>query len=80
MKSDFVREVVFYSENFRDFYQGLDKRLNLRSIGLSTFSKQKNMYQKNISNIFQEQKDFMKSELNSNLISTEFFPFLMQEN
>jgi len=26
MKSDFVREVVFYGEYFRDFYQGLDKK------------------------------------------------------
>lgn len=30
MKSDFVREVVFYGEHFRDFYQGLDKKTKLK--------------------------------------------------
>ena len=30
MKSDFVREVVFYGEHFRDFYQGLNKRAKLK--------------------------------------------------
>lgn len=30
MKSDFVREVVFYGEHFRDFYQLLDKKTKLK--------------------------------------------------
>ncbi len=30
MKSDFVREVVFYGEHFRDFYQDLDKKTKLK--------------------------------------------------
>jgi phage-related protein len=30
MKSDFVREVVFYGEHFRDFYHGLDKKTKLK--------------------------------------------------
>ena len=30
MKSDFVREVVFYGEHFRNFYQGLDKKTKLK--------------------------------------------------
>lgn len=30
MKSNLVREVVFYGEYFRDFYQGLDKKTKLK--------------------------------------------------
>lgn len=30
MKSDFVREVVFYGEHFRDFHQCLDKKTKLK--------------------------------------------------
>jgi phage-related protein len=30
MKSDFVREVVFYGAHFRDFYQGLDTKAKLK--------------------------------------------------
>lgn len=30
MKSNFIREVVFYREHFRNFYQGLDKRTKLK--------------------------------------------------
>lgn len=30
MRSDFVREVVFYGLHFREFYQGLDKRTKLK--------------------------------------------------
>ena len=31
MKSELVREVAFYEEHFRNFYQGLDKRAKLKS-------------------------------------------------
>jgi phage-related protein len=30
MKSNFVREVAFYGENFRNFYQELDKKAKLK--------------------------------------------------
>ncbi|MCB9311004.1 MAG: type II toxin-antitoxin system RelE/ParE family toxin [Lewinellaceae bacterium] len=30
MKSDFLREVIFYGEHFRNFYQGLDKKTKLK--------------------------------------------------
>ncbi|MBK8701923.1 MAG: type II toxin-antitoxin system RelE/ParE family toxin [Saprospiraceae bacterium] len=30
MKSDFVREVVFYGEHFRDLYHGLNKKTRLK--------------------------------------------------
>ena len=30
VKSDIVREVVFYGEHFQDFYQGLDKKAKLK--------------------------------------------------
>lgn len=78
MKSDFVREVVFYGAHFGDFYQGLDKKTKLKvdwTINLlETVEHVPEKYFKHLSGT----DGLMKSELNSNLIFTEFFPFLIR--